>query len=254
MAMATHSSVHARVQARAQLAWTVCMHPCMGSAKELASEVLILRVEVFLYASRLLQPPRQLQRLEVVAAQAVKADLAASRHPVDKNHYAGQRLDLQLLDEEGGLLGVELDKPCAKEFHCALPKVHVQNLAPLEGAVVEVDDAALRGRHGLQELVLCDLLVGAVAQLLVLLFLLLGFLHLLPSPSAECFQVVLDLTARTTVLVALRRGLWSFLALIGCGGVDGALLRRRHLVGHRLLHDAVGHEAGDLRGEAGAVG
>ena len=115
--------------------------------------------------SALHQQAHHVQCWEIVlSTQLLKANDLTDFHTVLKEDDRGEHLNIKLLNKEGTLLGVDAHEAALFMLSADSLEVHVHNLAALEVLVEEGDhDVVSLGYRG-QELLLCDLLVRAVAM------------------------------------------------------------------------------------------
>lgn len=138
----------------------------------------------------------------VLVAHVSKADDAVHSDTIDEADDGWKHLNLQLLNEEGRLLGVEEDELGLGVRSSYLSQVHVYDLAPLEVLMIEVAHHELATSHVGQELLLGDLGVLSVALDEVLLLLLVDVLHLChPSLSNVSHDLLLFFPESVVIVV-----------------------------------------------------
>lgn len=99
----------------------------------------------------------------VLTTELLKAHDAVDCHPVLEKHDCGQNLDLELVDEEGALFGVDSNESRLGVHPADFVQVHVHDFASLEVFVEKGAHHVVCARHSGQELLFDDLSVCAVA-------------------------------------------------------------------------------------------
>lgn len=174
----------------------------------------------------------------VLAANFLKTTYTIDSHSVLKHNNRGQHLDVQLADEEGALFCVDAHKARFEVNSANFLHVHVDNLASLEVLVEKGANHVVSLGHRGQEILLRDLLIGAVTQGYVRA--LFFVVHLRDRHALRCHeahQLLFILVHREIgVLFSLRSLalLSSRIWLVESERIDLSLLGCHHFVLHHL--------------------
>ena len=99
----------------------------------------------------------------IFIAKLLKANNAVNCDALNEDNHGWNHLNLEFLDEEGGLLNVHVDELSLWVSTRDFSQMHVYNLAPLEVLVIEVTHDELAACDCGQELLFCDLFILTVA-------------------------------------------------------------------------------------------